>query len=83
MVWTFRILAGLNLLLLALALFYQSPGEDPAGEGLRMGIAVVYGVALGVVLALYRIKATWLRVILLVLLALPPLVVVYGFGLWL
>jgi hypothetical protein len=82
-VWTFRILAGLNLLLLALALFYQSPGEDPAGEGMRMGIAVFYGLVLGIVLALYRIKAQWLRVILLVLLALPPLLVVYGFGLWL
>jgi hypothetical protein len=78
MKWTFRILAALNLLLLAAALFYRAPGEDPAGEGMRMGFAVFYGIALGVVLALYRIKAEWLRVILLVLLTLPPLSILYG-----
>ena len=81
MVWTFRILAAVNVLLLLAAFFYQAPGEDPAGAGLRLGFAVVYAIALAMVLLLYRfVKTLWLRVPLLVVLALPLLSIVYGIG---
>lgn len=80
--WTFRILAALNLALLGIAFLYQSPGEDPAGAGLRLGFAVIYAVALAAVLLLYRlVKATWVRAAMLVLLALPALSI--GYGIWL
>ena len=60
--WALRILASLNLVLLALALFYRSPGEDPAGEALRTSLAVFYALALEAVLLLYRfVTATWAR----------------------
>jgi hypothetical protein len=82
MVWSFRILAGVNLLLLLAAFLYQAPGEDPAGAGLRLGFAVVYAMALAAVLLLYRfVKTSRLRVPLLVLLALPLFSIVYGIGL--
>ena len=38
MVWSFRILAGVNLVLLAAASIYQAPGADPPGAGLRLGL---------------------------------------------
>lgn len=80
--WIFRILATLNLTLLGIAFFYQSPGEDPAGAGLRLSFAVVYALALAAVLLIYRlVKATWLRTAMLVLLALPALSI--GYGAWL
>jgi glucan phosphoethanolaminetransferase (alkaline phosphatase superfamily) len=80
-VWTFRILAAVNVLLLLAAFFYQAPGEDPAGAGLRLGFAVVYAIALAMVLLLYRfVKTLWPRVPLLVVLALPLLSIVYGIG---
>lgn len=79
MVWSFRILAGVNLLLLAAAFFYQAPGEDPAGAGLRLGFAVIYALALAGVLLLYRFVTTlWVRVVLLVLLAMPLFSIAYG-----
>lgn len=79
MQWTFRILAALNALLLAAAFFYQAPGEDTAGAGLRLGFAVFYAIALAVVLALYHfVKTPWVRVPLLVVLSLPALSIVYG-----
>lgn len=82
MVWSFRILAGVNLLLLLAAFLYQAPGEAPAGAGLRLGFAVVYAMALAAVLLLYRfVKTSRLRVPLLVLLALPLFSIVYGIGL--
>jgi hypothetical protein len=82
MVWSFRMLAGVNLLLLAAAFLYQAPGEDPAGAGLRLGFAVVYAIALAAVLLLYRFVTTpWVRVPLLVLLAMPLLSIAYGVAL--
>ena len=82
MTWAFRILAALNGLMLAMALFYQSPGEDPAGAGLRLGFAVFYGIALAVAIGLHQwIKARWFRVIILVVLASPILSLVYGIAL--
>ena len=79
MLWAFRILAILNGLLLAAAFLYRSPGEDPAGAGMRLGFAVFYAVALALVLILYQFATTpWVRVPLLVVLALPALSVVYG-----
>ena len=77
--WPFRLLAALNGLLLAAAFRYRSSGEDPAGAGLRLGFAVFYAIALAAVLLLYRlVKTPWVRVPLLVLLALPLLSLVYG-----
>jgi hypothetical protein len=82
MKWAFRILATLDALLLLLAFFYQAPGEDPAGAGLRLGFAVVFAISLTAVLLLYRFcKTPWVRVPLLVLLALPALSVLYGISL--
>ena len=79
MTWAFRILAGLNLLLLAVALFYQAPGEDPAGEGLRLGFAFFFAIALGLMLALYRFaKTDWIRIPILVVLTVPLLSIVYA-----
>lgn len=79
MLWAFRILAGLNLLMLAAAFLYQSPGEDPAGAGIRIGFAVVYALALAVVLLVYHfVKTPWVRVPLLVVLTLPGLSILYG-----
>ena len=79
MIWAFRILAALNLLLLAAAFLYQSPGEDPAGAGMRMGFAVAYLIALAVVLGLYAlVKAKWVRLPLLAILALPFVSILYG-----
>ena len=82
MVWTFRILVGLNVLLLAAAFFYQSPGEDPAGAGLRLGFAVVYAIVLAAVLLLYRfVKMPSVRIPLLIVLALPAISILYGLSL--
>jgi hypothetical protein len=79
---TFRILAAVNALLLVVTLFYQSPGEDPAGAGLRMGFAVIYAIALAAVLALYHfVKTPWVRVPMLVLLGLPVISILYGISL--
>lgn len=80
MLWAFRILATLNGLLLAAAFFYQSPGEDPAGAGLRLGFALFFAIALACVLLLYRFcKTPLVRIPMLVLLTLPMLTVFYGF----
>lgn len=82
MMWAFRILATLNGLLLAAAFLYQSPGEDPAGAGLRLGFAVFYGIALTVVVLLYHfVKTSWVRMPMLVLLALPMVSIAYGISL--
>ena len=82
MLWTFRILAGLNGLMLAAAFLYQSPGEDSAGAGIRLGIAVVYALALAIVFVIYHFaKTPWVRVPMLVLLALPIILVVHGLSL--
>jgi hypothetical protein len=79
MVWTFRILATLNLLMLAAAFLYRAPGEDPAGAGLRLGFAVFYGIALALVLLVYHfVKANWVRVPMLALLTIPALSILYG-----
>jgi hypothetical protein len=79
MVWAFRILVALNLVLLAVALFYQAPGEDPAGAGMRMGFAVFFGIALALMLALYHFaKTDWIRVPILVVLTVPFLSIGYG-----
>jgi hypothetical protein len=84
MKWAFRILAALNLLLLAVALFYQAPGEDPAGAGMRLGFAVFFGIALALMLLLYRVaKTDWIRTPILIVLAVPLLSIVYGIILWL
>lgn len=82
MLWTFRILVALNVLLLAAAFLYQSPGEDPAGAGLRLGFAVFYAIAFGIVVLIYRVVGTsWVRVPMLILLALPALSILYGISL--
>ncbi len=82
MLWTFRILAGLNILMLAAAFLYQSPGEDPAGISMRIGIAVFYALFLAAVLAIYHFaKSRWARIPMLILLALPILLVVHGLSL--
>jgi glucan phosphoethanolaminetransferase (alkaline phosphatase superfamily) len=82
MVWSFRILAGVNLLLLAAAFLYQAPGEDPAGAGIRLGFAVFYAIALAAALLLYKcITTPWVRVPILVLLAMPLLSIAYGIAL--
>ena len=75
----FRLLVILNGLMLAAAFFYRSPGEDPAGAGLRLGFAVVYAVLLAGVLLLYHfVKVPWVRIAVLILLTLPALSIVYG-----
>ena len=82
MLWAFRILAVLNGLLLAAAFLYQAPGEDPAGAGMRLGFAVLYAILLAIVLAVYRFaKTPWVRIPMLVLLALPLLSILYGIAL--
>jgi len=82
MLWAFRILTTLNALLLAAAFVYRSPGEDPAGAGLRLGFAVFYAVALAAVLLIYRsAKTRWVRLPLLLLLTLPALSIIYGIAL--
>lgn len=79
MTWAFRILATLDIVLLGAASFYQSPGEDPAGAGMRLGFAVVFAILLAGALLLYRFAATpWVRVPVLLVLALPVLSLVYG-----
>ena len=79
MLWTFRILAALNGLLLAVTFLYRAPGEDPAGEGMRMGFGVAYAIALAVVLGLYALVRTpWVRVPLLAILVLPFVSILYG-----
>lgn len=80
--WTFRILAGLNAALLLLLFFYRASGEDPAGEGMRLGVATLMLIALAAVLAAYwLIRWTPLRIGLLVLLALPIVISIYGVAL--
>ena len=75
----FRLLVILNGLMLAAAFLYRSPGEDPAGAGLRLGFAVVYAVLLAGALLLYRfVEVRWVRVGILVLLTLPALSILYG-----
>ena len=84
MTWAFRILAGFSALLLAVLFFYHASGEDAAGRGMREGFAVLYLIALAVVLLSYwLIKWQPVRIILLALLAVPLLVTVYGVLLWL
>ncbi len=79
MTWAFRILAGLSGLLLAVMFFYHSSGEDAAGRGMREGFAMLYLIALAVVaLAYWLIKWQPVRIVLLVLLAIPLLVTAYG-----
>lgn len=72
MQWTFRILAALNLVLLAVTFFHRAPGEDPAGRAMREGFTVIHASALIIVVLLYTmVRAPWVRMPLLVLLALP------------
>ncbi len=79
MIWAFRILATLNLLLIALAFFYQSPGEDAAGAGLRLGLAVVYAFIFVGVMLLYRfVSSPSVRVPVLAVLTLPMISILYG-----
>jgi hypothetical protein len=79
MLRAFRILATLNVLLLAVAFLYQSPGEDPAGAGLRLGFAVLYAIVLAAALLIYHFARTpWIRIPMLILLLLPALSIVYG-----
>lgn len=79
MTWAFRILAGFSALLLAVLFFYHSSGEDAAGRGMREGFAILYLIALAIILLAYRlIKWRPMRIFLLMLLAIPLLVTVYG-----
>jgi hypothetical protein len=79
MLWTFRILAALNLIMLAFAFLYRSPGEDPAGAGLRLGFAVIYALCLGGVLAVHHFsRSQGMRVAMLALLTIPFLMILYG-----
>lgn len=76
--WTFRILAALDLILLAAAFFCRPPGEGAAGAGMRLGFTVVAATMFGVILAIYRLAdMRWLRGVVLGVLALPPLVLAY------
>ena len=82
MLWAFRILAALDGLLLLAAFFYKAAGEDPAGAGLRLGFAFFFAIAFAAVLLLYHYcKTPWVRIPMLVLLAVPPLSIVYGIAL--
>ena len=82
MLWTFRILATLNGVLLLIAFFYKSSGEDPAGTGMRLGFAFFFAIAFAAVLLIYHFgKAPWVRVPMLALLILPLLSIVYGVSL--
>jgi hypothetical protein len=82
MQWAFRILAVSNGLIMAVMFLYQSPGEDPAGAGMRLGFAVFYALVLGAVLLTYHfVRTSWVRVPLLVLLGLPLLSIVYTMAL--
>lgn len=75
----FKIMATLNGLLLAVAFLYKSPGEDPAGAGLRVAFAVFYAIGLALALLLYRfVKTPWVRMPVLALLTVPMLLIVYG-----
>jgi hypothetical protein len=77
--WTFKILAALNGLLILVLFFYKASGEDPAGEGMRLGVATIMLFAYAAILAGYwLIKWKLLRVVLLILLALPIIITVYG-----
>jgi hypothetical protein len=77
--WTFKILAALNGLLILVLLFYKASGEDPAGEGMRLAVATIMLGAYAAILASYwLIKWTPLRVVLIVLLAVPIAVTAYG-----
>lgn len=77
--WTFKILAALNGLLILVLFFYKASGEDPAGEGMRLGVATIMLFAYATILAGYwLIKWKPLRVVLLILLALPIITTVYG-----
>lgn len=77
--WTFKILAALNGLLILVLFFYKASGEDPAGEGMRLGVATIMLFAYAAILAGYwLIKWKPLRVVLLILLALPIITTVYG-----
>lgn len=79
MTLVFKILAALDIVLLGAAFLYQSPGEDPAGAGLRLGFAVIFAVLLAGALLLYHFVATpWVRVPVLIVLALPILSMLYG-----
>lgn len=82
MQWAFMILAGTNLVLLALAFLYKPSGEDPAGEGMRLAFALFYAIALAAVLLLYRfVHRRGVRIALLVILTLPLLSILYGISL--
>ena len=75
----FRLLVILNGLMLAAAFFYRSPGEDPAGAGMRLGFAVVYAALLAGALLLYHfVRLPWVRIAVLIFLTLPALSVLYG-----
>lgn len=78
--WAFRVLAILNALLLTAAFFYPSAGEDAAGAGLRLYFAILYATGLSLVLLVHHFtkKSRWVQVIVLVLLALPVLLTLYG-----
>lgn len=80
----FRILAGLNGLLLAVLFFYRASGEDPAGEGMRLGVATLYLIAFALVIGCYLL-VRWrpVRLLMLALLSLPLMVTLYGISLML
>jgi len=76
--WAFRILAGLNLLVVAFGFLYQPPGEDPAGTGMRLGLAALYAIYVGAAVGIHvLVKARWVEVAMVVLLALPAVWALY------
>lgn len=77
--WAYRILVTLNGLLLAVLFFYKSSGEDPAGEGMRLGMATLMAIIFaGIVAGYWFIKWKPFRLVMLLLLALPIIVTIYG-----
>jgi hypothetical protein len=79
MAWAFRILVSLDALLLAVLFFYKASGEDPAGEGMRLGAATIMLILFAAILFLYwLVKWQPVRIVLLALLSLPLLVTIYG-----
>jgi hypothetical protein len=79
MLWTFRMFAALDLVLLAAAFLYRPVGEDPAGAAMRLGFTVVAATMFGVILVIYRLAdMRWLRIVVLAVMALPVLALAYG-----
>jgi hypothetical protein len=79
MSWAFRILVTLNGLLLAVLFLYKASGEDPAGEGMRLGVATLMAIAFALIVAGYWfVKWNPFRVVMLLLLAVPIVITAYG-----